>query len=257
MNILFIGDIVGASGRAAVKKHLPALKQRYEIDFVIANGENAAHGKGITPRIYQELITNGIQCITLGNHAYSKSEIMMIKEQADRLVFPENLMPTSDLVQTKVFRVKDRTLAVTNLMTQVFMENVSESPFETMDKILEKISADVHIVDLHGEATSEKIAFAYHYKNKLAAVFGTHTHVQTADERIIDGCAFISDVGMTGPYESIIGRDIGEVLSRIIQKTATKYTIAESEAVFCAVYVRFDSFNRAEKVERIQLRPAL
>ncbi|MDO9592038.1 MAG: YmdB family metallophosphoesterase, partial [Erysipelotrichaceae bacterium] len=117
MNILFIGDIVGASGRAAVKKHLPALKQRYDIDFVIANGENAAHGKGITPRIYQELITNGIQCITLGNHAYSKSEIMMIKDQADRLVFPANLLPTSDLNQTKVFRVKDKTLAVTNLMT--------------------------------------------------------------------------------------------------------------------------------------------
>lgn len=255
MNILFIGDIVGASGRAAVKKHLPALKQRYDIDFVIANGENAAHGKGITPRIYQELITNGIQCITLGNHAYSKSEIMMIKEQADRLVFPANLIPTSDLSQTKVFRVKDKTVAVTNLMTQVFMENVSQSPFESMETILESIEADIHIVDLHGEATSEKIAFAYHYKNVLGGVFGTHTHVQTADERIIDGCAFISDVGMTGPYESIIGRDIAEVLTRIIQKTATKYTIAESESVFCAIYVEFDDLNRAKIVERIQLRP--
>ena len=257
MNILFIGDIVGASGRAAVKKHLPALKQRYDIDFVIANGENAAHGKGITPRIYQELITNGIQCITLGNHAYSKSEIMMIKEQADRLVFPENLIPTSEWIQTKIFHVKNKSLAITNMMTQVFMENVSESPFESMEKILKYVKADIHIVDLHGEATSEKIAFAYHYKNQLAGVFGTHTHVQTADERIIDGCAFISDVGMTGPYESIIGRDITEVLSRIIQKTTTKYTIAESEAVFCALYVCFDEQNRAEKIERIQLRPIL
>ena len=255
MNILFIGDIVGASGRAAVKKHLPALKQRYDIDFVIANGENAAHGKGITPRIYQELITNGIQCITLGNHAYSKSEIIMIKDQADRLVFPVNLIPTSDLSQTKIFRVKDKTLAITNLMTQVFMENVSQSPFESMDTILDHIHADIHIVDLHGEATSEKIAFAYHFKNVLGGVFGTHTHVQTADERIIDGCAFISDVGMTGPYESIIGRDISEVLARIIQKTATKYTIAETEAVFSAVYVSFDASNRAEKIERIQIRP--
>jgi 2',3'-cyclic-nucleotide 2'-phosphodiesterase len=142
-------------------------------------------------------------------------------------------------------------------MTQVFMENVSESPFDSMDKILENVSADVHIVDLHGEATSEKIAFAYHYKNVLAGVFGTHTHVQTADERIIDGCAFISDVGMTGPYESIIGRDISEVLARIIHKTATKYTIAESEAVFSALYIRFDALNRANLVERIQIRPSL
>ncbi|MBV1709865.1 MAG: YmdB family metallophosphoesterase [Erysipelothrix sp.] len=105
------------------------------------------------------------------------------------------------------------------------------------------------------KSTSEKIAFAYHYKNVLGGVFGTHTHVQTADERIIDGCAFISDVGMTGPYESIIGRDIAEVLTRIIQKTATKYTIAESESVFCAIYVEFDDLNRAKIVERIQLRP--
>lgn len=255
MNILFIGDIVGASGRAAVKKHLPALKQRYDIDFVIANGENAAHGKGITPRIYQELITSGIHCITLGNHAYSKSEILPIKDQADRLVFPVNLMPVSEMTQTKVFRVKDISIAVTNLMTQVFMENVSQSPFEVMDQILGSVKADIHVIDLHGEATSEKIAFAYQYKNDLGAVFGTHTHVQTADERIIDGCAFISDAGMTGPYESIIGRDIEEVLMRITQKKATKYTIAESDAVFCAVFVRFDENYRADYIERIQIRP--
>lgn len=255
MNILFIGDIVGASGRAAVKKHLPALKARYAIDFVIANGENAAHGKGITPRIYQELITGGIDCITLGNHAYSKSEVLAIKDQADRLVFPINLYPVSDLVQTKIFRVKNKTIAVSNVMTQVFMENVSQSPFDIMEQVLSSVSADIHLVDLHGEATSEKIAFAYQYKNSLGGVFGTHTHVQTADERIIDGCAFISDVGMTGPYDSIIGRDIEEVLQRIIHKKATKYTIAESEAVFSAVVVRFGDNNRAEFIERIQIRP--
>lgn len=256
MNILFIGDIVGKSGRGAVYARLPFLKEKYQIDLTIANGENTAHGKGITEKLYHELLDQGIDVITLGNHAFSKADILSFIDKSERLVRPLNLIPTEygkgfiDVV------VKNKTVRVINLCGSVFMDNIYESPFVSMQSVVETSKDKIVIVDLHAEATSEKIAFTYMFKNTCTAVLGTHTHVQTADERLIDGCAFISDVGMSGPYNSIIGRDIHEVLNRFSGTISKTFTVAEGPSVVSAVVIEVDDItNRAVRIERIQIRP--
>jgi len=256
MKLLFIGDVVGAPGRAAVKKHLPDLVRQHHIDFVIANGENSAHGKGITPKIYKELLGYGIDAITLGNHAYAKSEITLFSDQS-KLIYPANYRGDFEGVTTRVFQVKGHSLAISNICTQAFMEGVTVDPFIMMERILKKVVADFHFVDLHGEATSEKIAFAHFFKHSCTAICGTHTHVQTADEQILSGCAYITDVGMTGPMESIIGRDIDEILNRLVYHVVTQYTIADNEAIFCGVVIDIDEIEKkAISIQRIQIRPS-
>lgn len=256
MKILFIGDIVGSKGRAAVKQLLPSLRQTYGADVVIANGENAAHGKGITKKIYDELLSYGIDAITLGNHAFSKSDLYDFIAQADRLVRPLNLLPLDYGQSHLQLDVNGTPLVVANLCGSVFMENISESPFVVMRRWAKQFAGKIVLVDMHGEATSEKIAFAYRFQDHLAAVIGTHTHVQTADEKIMNGCAFISDVGMTGPYDSVIGRDVREVLDRFDGIRATRYTVAEGDPQLCGLFIEVDNTTRrAIRVERIQIRP--
>ncbi len=183
MNVLFIGDIVGKAGRLCVKEQLPKLKEQYHPDLIIANGENAAHGKGITKRIYTELLDQGIDMITMGNHTFSKNDIYTFIHEADRMVRPANMEPLHYGVSTRVLEVKGMRVAISNLCGETFMNNVVESPFTCMERILENVKADLHFVDLHGETTSEKMAFTYHFAGRVHAVVGTHTHVQTADER--------------------------------------------------------------------------
>lgn len=256
MKILFIGDIVGNKGRAAVKKLLPSLRLTHDIDVVIANGENAAHGKGITRKIYEELLSYGIDVITLGNHAFSKADLYEFIATADRLVRPINMLPLEFGQGLLEIDVKGVPLVIVNVLGSVFMENTSESPFELLQRFTGKFINKVVIVDMHAEATSEKLAFAYMYQNCLSAVIGTHTHVQTADEKIMNGCAFISDVGMTGPYDSVIGRDVAEVLDRFNGIKTHHFTVGTGEAQFCAVYIEVDNASkRALKIERIQIRP--
>lgn len=256
MNVLFLGDIVGKAGRVCVSEQLPLMKAKFQSDFIIANGENAAHGKGITKRLYHELLRMGIDVITMGNHTFSKNDIFNFIEDADRLVRPANLSPRNIGKGTRIFSVASKTVAVTNLCGEIFMNNVVQSPFKEMESILEQVQADIHIVDLHGETTSEKIAFAYHFAGRVQAVLGTHTHVQTADERLVYGTAAISDVGMCGAYTSVLGRDMQEVVTRFTTDEKTRYTVAEGPGVFCAVHMEFDdATNRAVKIERIQVRP--
>ena len=256
MKILFIGDIVGKDGRNVVFNNLNKLVKDNNIDFVIANGENSAHGKGITKSIYDKLISAGINCITLGNHAFSKSMILDDLDTLVNLVRPSNLTPTNVGQDYKVYTVKQKKICVCNIMCNIFMDRVEFSPFQAMDNILKKVKADIYIVDLHGEATSEKIAFAFYYKDKINAVLGTHTHVQTADERIINKLGFISDVGMCGAYDSIIGRDIDEVIENLVHKNKTKYTVATGDAVLSAVVLDIDEETcNTTKIERIQIRP--
>lgn len=256
MNVLFIGDIVGKAGRQCVKEHLPRLKAQYHPDLIIANGENAAHGKGITKRIYNELVNQGIDMITMGNHTFSKNDIYHFIGEADRMVRPANMEPLNYGVATRVLTIKGQRVAITNLCGEVFMNHVVESPFTCMERILTNVNADLHFVDFHGEATSEKIAFTYHFAKRVQAVVGTHTHIQTADERIVYGTAAISDLGMCGAYSSVLGRDINEVVTRFCENTATRYTVAEGPAIFCGLFVRFDDdTKRALQVERIQIRP--
>ena len=258
MNILFIGDIVGASGRQVLFENLDKLKREYSIDFTIVNGENSAHGKGITKKIYDSFVNAGIDVVTMGNHTFSKNDIYQFIDDAKVLVRPMNMLPTDVGQAAVIVKHKEKSIFVCNLSGQVFMDQVTESPFTAMDKLLNqyKDKVDIKIVDLHAEATSEKIAFMHKYRNDVAMIVGTHTHVQTADEMVFEGCAFISDVGMTGAYYSVIGRDVEETLERMTTGVKTRFKVAENDGILCGVVVTIDdSTNRSTNIERIQIRP--
>ncbi len=253
MKILFIGDIFGQSGRKLVEDHLYRIKNEYHIDFVIANGENAAHGKGITKRIYNDFIFNGIHAITMGNHTWAKRELFDCIDELDHLVVPINQLPTLPGVGSRVFTCNGKKIRVTNLLGNTFMQPGLENAFIVMDRLLEKCDEDIHIVDFHAEATSEKIALGYYLTGKVSAVLGTHTHVPTADERILEGkTAYISDVGMTGPLDGVIGCSKESIIPRMINGLPTKFEVAEGKSQFNAVIIEFDQNNLPIKIQRLQ-----
>ncbi len=255
MRILFLGDIVGRDGRDIVFRHLSQLQKQYAIDFTIANAENSAHGKGISIRIYEELIAHGVDVITMGNHTYSKSEIKNHLSKMDQMVQPYN--HALQLHQGyKITEVNGSRLCVVNLLGGVFMNENHQDVFLAMQDILDNTDADLYFVDLHAEATSEKILFANYFKSDLIAVIGTHTHVQTADERLIGNLAYLSDAGMCGTFDSIIGRDVDEMIANILHKEKTHYTIASGPAILCGCVIEIDEKNRrAVSIKRIQIRP--
>lgn len=256
MNILFLGDVVADSGHSAVIRNLGAIQKKYNIEFTVINAENAANGKGITFLMYNDLVSAGADVLTLGNHAFSKKEIISVIEKCPFMVRPANLEPLNVGHSVVIRETKTKRIAVVNLLGRVFMNNVTEDPIVVMRELLKDIDADIIIVDFHGEATSEKALFARYFSKSLTAVIGTHTHVQTADERLIDGCAFISDAGMCGAYESILGRNIDEVISNMVDNHFTFYQPAKGEAVICGCVVSVDDeTNRAVGIERIQYRP--
>lgn len=252
MKILFIGDIVGKSGRQIVADHLPLIKKEHGIDFVIANGENAAHGKGITRRIYRFLTEIGIECITMGNHSFAKSEIMDHYKDCPNLLIPANIEPLDFGNYYKVFTLKDKKICVVNLYGEAFMNRVGDSPYAYMDYVLDNVESDYIFVDFHAESTSEKVFFARMYQNDVDAVVGTHTHVQTADERLIAQCAFITDVGMCGPKDGVIGRDFDELYQNVILKEKTHYKLASGEDMFNAVIIEIDDESMTSlSIERL------
>lgn len=252
MKILYLGDIVGSSGRRIIKKILPKLKSQYKIDVTIANAENAAHGKGITKKIYYQLKEMGIDYFTMGNHTYSKKDIFPLLEEINDIATPYNEKTIAGKVV--LFEYQNKTIALVNILCEVFMQPTSLSPFEAMEEVLHEYLADMYIVDIHGEATSEKIAFFYHFKNRVNLIVGTHTHVQTSDEKIVDGCGYITDLGMCGTYHSILGRDIDEILSRFLKQDRQPYKIAEGEAILHGVVVEIDSqTNQTISIEKIKV----
>lgn len=252
MKILFIGDIVGKSGRQIVAESLPKVKAAYDIDFVIANGENSAHGKGITARIYRYFMNLGIDCITMGNHTFAKSEIMKHYDDCPHLLVPANIEPLDFGNYYKVYEVQGKKICVVNLYGQAFMNHVADAPYPYMDHVLDHVEADYFFVDLHAEAPAEKIFFARMYQNDVDCVVGTHTHVQTADNQLFGDCAYITDVGMCGPKNGIIGRDFDELYAAMILKEQTHYTLADGEAMFNAVVIDIDSETmRSKSIERI------
>ncbi len=254
MKILFIGDIVSKPGRTVLEKHLKTLQKDHNIDFTIVNAENAAHGKGLTPKIFNQIINFGVDVITLGNHAYAKEEIFQIIDD-EKIVRPINLTTSKMGQGYRIYDVLGKKVLVGNICGEAFMHNVDPNPFIATQQFIDA-SADIKIIDLHGEATAEKVAYMHHFKNDLTAILGTHTHVQTADEDIFNGCAYITDVGMSGPYESVIGRDIDEVVSRFVENKQTYYTVSKNEAALCGVVIEIDEqSNRAISIERIQIRP--
>lgn len=260
VNILFIGDIVGRPGRNIVKYYLGSLLSSEEniIDFVIANVENASHGFGLTEKNHNELAGYGINCFTSGNHIWDKKDIYSYINNSDRLIRPWNYPKGTYGVGYRIFDVKETKVAVINLLGRTFMNPV-DSPWELIQNEIEQIKqqAPIVIVDFHAEATAEKICFArFCSEYKISAVLGTHTHVQTADEKIInDYTAFISDAGFCGAYESIIGMEYATSLKRLVTSIPERFDVAESQKLeLNAVQMSFDAVSgQAQSIKRIQM----
>ena len=257
MKILFIGDIFGHPGRRIVKELLPTLVGEYDPDLVLANGENAAAGFGITPPLVEELLDMGIAVLTSGNHIWDKKEIYTyLNEHADgRLLRPANYPPGAP--GHGAYVGKTRTgfdYAVLNLQGRIFM-NPIDCPFRTADAELAKIPSQVkvRIVDIHAEATSEKISLGWYLDGRVTAVLGTHTHIATADETILpNGAAYVTDLGMTGPYDSVIGIDKQPVIQKFLNQLPTRFEVAKGDVRLHAVLIEADpQTGHALSIQRI------
>jgi metallophosphoesterase (TIGR00282 family) len=256
MRILFIGDIVGSPGREMVTKHLSEIVARERVDLVIINGENSAAGFGITPKIADELFALGADVITGGNHSWDRKEILEFIPNEPRLLRPANFpkSPGRGLyVGTSRGGVR---YAVLNLQGRVFMTQL-DCPFRTADAELARIPPDVKIifVDIHAEATSEKQAMGWYLDGRVSVVVGTHTHVATADERVLpNGTAFITDVGMTGPHESVIGMDRASMVKRFLDSMPVKFEVAIGDARINGIFADVDdSTGRARSIVRVRV----
>jgi hypothetical protein len=255
MRVLFIGDVVGRPGRRALREILPRMKSGY--DLIVANGENAAGGFGVTPPIAEEIFSYGVHLITTGNHVWSKKEIFEYIDGEPRLLRPANYPEDVPGKGWGIFQTESGLrFCLINLLGRTFMEP-TENPFRMMDSLLECLEDDVRVVilDFHAEASSEKIAMGWHLDGRVSAVIGTHTHVQTADERILPGgTAYITDVGMTGPYDSVIGVKKEPILRRFITMMPVKFDVAKRDVRLCAVEIVVDEdTGRATRIVRMQI----
>ncbi|HUJ08679.1 MAG TPA: TIGR00282 family metallophosphoesterase [Verrucomicrobiae bacterium] len=257
MRILFIGDVVGKPGRRAVASLVPALRQEREIDFVIANGENSAHGAGLTASTVDALLSSGVDLITTGDHVWDQKEIYEVIEREPRVLRPLNFPPaTPGRGATVIQRDGQTPVGVMNLIGRVFMPN-SDCPFRAAEAEVARLKkqTNIIIVDLHAEATSEKIAMGRFLDGKVSAVIGTHTHVATADERILPkGTAYISDVGMCGPHDSVLGREVEAVLKRFLTQMPQRMEVAEGDVALCGAIIDVDeNSGRSRSIERIRI----
>ncbi|MEO7715552.1 MAG: TIGR00282 family metallophosphoesterase [Capsulimonas sp.] len=258
MRILMLGDVVGKVGREAAETMLPTLKEMYSPQFTIVNGENAAAGLGITPEIARSLLRNGADVITLGNHTWNRRDIVPYLDQEPRILRPANYPPGTAGSGYRVFTAENGVrVGVANMMGRVFMEALDD-PFRTADKILESFQGQTKIsfFDFHGEATSEKTAFGYYLDGRASVVVGTHTHVQTADERILPkGTAYITDVGMCGPQDSIIGMNAEIVVQKFVTQMPNRFEVAEGGVVLCGIVADVDpDTGHATQIQRVQIR---
>lgn len=250
MKVLFIGDIVGHSGRAAVARILPELASEQSWDLCIANAENSAGGKGITPAIAAELLGTGIDVLTMGNHTWDNKEIFKFIDEAHYLVRPANYPINVPGQGYTVVEKKGKRVAVINLSGQVFMGSM-DCPFAKADELISSLSdCDYIIIDFHGEATAEKVGFARYVDGRVAAVIGTHTHIQTADEGLLPhGTLYITDVGATGAIDSVLGMEVEPVIKRLTTKLPQRFVAAKGPGMMCAVLMEFP----AKKISRIAL----
>ncbi len=256
MNILFIGDIVGSPGRQVIKELLPGLRKEFNLNFVIANAENAAGGSGITARVSDELFSFGVDVLTSGDHIWKKKEIFEFIEQEERILRPINFPAGAPGRGFGLFKTKDGVkVGVINVNGRVFMEAL-ECPFKRSKEAVEALSKETNIiiVDIHAEATSEKVALGWYLDGKVCAVLGTHTHIQTADEKILfQGSAYLTDAGMTGPYDSVIGRRVENVLERFLTAVPVRFEVAsENVQLHGAVLDVDEKTGKARSIVRIQ-----
>jgi len=256
MKILFIGDIVGSPGREAVTKLVPQLKKEHGLGFVIANAENAAGGSGITPQVAEELFHSGIDVLTSGDHIWKKREIFEIIQQEERILRPLNFPLGAPGRGAAVFNAQNGSkVGVINVQGRVFMEAL-ECPFRTAAEAAAELvqNTKIIIVDIHAEATSEKVALGWYLDGRVSAVLGTHTHVQTADEKILPkGTAYITDAGMSGPCDSVIGRKVQDVLERFLSCVPVRFEVAQDNIQLHGVLLDIDeNSGKAKTITRIQ-----
>ncbi|MDP4133783.1 MAG: TIGR00282 family metallophosphoesterase [Bacillota bacterium] len=258
MKILFIGDIVGRSGRKAVFKNLEDVKTKYGIDFCIANGENSAGGLGMTPAIYEELSCAGVDFFTMGNHTFSKSEIDTLFKNGENLVRPANYKEKVAGEGYAIIHVKNGVkLGIINLSGRVYMDGDFDNPFTVCKSLVDTIrkSTNCIFVDFHAEATSEKIALGFYLDGLVSCIAGTHTHVQTSDARVLpNGTAYITDVGMTGPLNSVLGLKTEIAVDRFVKDEKSHYQQSEEPSLFRAIIVDIDeATGHSGSIETLEL----
>ena len=244
MKILFIGDIVGKVGRRMIHDHLQTFVDKYHIDFVIANGENTTHGKGLIRHHYQELIDDGVDVITLGNHYDNKNEIRKYLDNADRLIRPLNLLHEYPGEGSAIYDLNGISVRVTNVLGSAFMDEEVNNPYYSLLELMDnEEKADIHIIDFHAEATGEKLCLAYALDGKVSAVLGTHTHVQTRDYKV-----FISDVGMTGYADGALGFSKESVVKKIVYGEMSRFDLPDDgRGLFSAVVLDIDELTGKTK----------
>ena len=248
MKILFFGDIVGQVGRNAIKHNVEKLVKKYQVDFVIANGENATHGKGLIEKHYNELIDAGVDCITLGNHYLSKDRINDYINEATNLVRPLNLLNDFGGVGSQTFIVNGITVRVTNVLGTAFMKEEVSSPYAALKELIDNNEDEdsIHIVDFHAEATGEKACFGYAFDGLVSAVIGTHTHVQTNDAKILpNGTAFITDVGMCGAANGVLGFEKNSVINKTLFGSTNRFDLDTNDVeMINAVILEIDEISK-------------
>ena len=257
MRILMIGDVIGRTGRRAFRKYTPELQREKGIDLVVVNGENSAGGKGITRKSLDELYQGGADIVTSGNHIYDKKEVLQFIDTEPFLVRPANYPEGAPGKGVCIYPFKAKNIAVFNLSGRSFMPAL-DCPFQKAEEILKEIAreADIILLDFHAETTSEKMAMGYFLDGRVNAVVGTHTHVQTSDSRILPkGTAYISDLGMTGPWDSILGVKKDIIIQRFLTALPARFDVAEGPAVYAGILLTIeDSSNRTMEIERIFLK---
>ncbi|MCI9575724.1 MAG: TIGR00282 family metallophosphoesterase [Clostridiales bacterium] len=254
MNILAIGDVTGSIGCKFLRAHLPQLKKIKQVDLVIANGENSADGNGITPASAQFLFDSGVDVITAGNHSFRRREMYEVFDREETLLRPANFPPGTPGHGSCIVDKGRLQVGVINLMGVVYLESL-DCPFAAADRLLKKMPA-ITLVDFHAEATGEKGALAYYLDGRVSAIFGTHTHVQTADESILpNGTGFITDVGMTGPIRSVLGVKPELVIQKMRSKMPVRFDLAGGDChMDCVLFIIDDKTGKTTAVERLKIQ---
>lgn len=257
MKILAVGDLIGSAGIRKLKSTLSKIREEENIDFIIVNGENSAEGMGITEKNFHDILEEKVDVVTMGNHTWGKKEIFKFIDHP-KLIRPANYPEGVVGKGYNIYTCKNKKIAVINLMGRVDINILTENPFLKAKEIIEKVKdkVDIIMIDFHAEATAEKIALGYYLDGKVTAVYGTHTHVQTADETILEkGTGYITDIGMTGPKKSVIGMDVEASIKRFETTLPERYRIATGECIFNGVIFDIDdNTNKVKEIKRINIR---
>lgn len=256
MKILIIGDVFSKLGRASLERNIKKIKSEETINFIICNGENITHGKGMNEGHYLWLLNQGVNVITMGNHTFDQKSIYNIMDDAKCLVRPYNYIedvPGKGLITVNYNGIK---ITVIQMLGQVFMKTEVKNPFKETQELLKNIDSDIVIIDFHTESTSEKVAFGYAFDGLATCIYGTHTHVQTADERILEkGTAYITDIGMTGPLEGVIGVTKEIIIDRYLNDGTQRFTPQDNgKSQFCGIILEIDEKTyKAKSIKRVRI----